>query len=110
MSELAKKILTSIDRKRLPVVCDEWGVTVYVSEMTLADKRIFTQIAQDGSKDEDIGRVIAQITEDESGDKIFTPEDSEGLNGKNHKVLQRILDTYRELNGLNNNIEDVEKN
>ena len=78
MSDIDKVISHFADKKKRTVTIDEWGVTYYISPLTVAETR---RLFQSAKKDEVTMLVDAIImkAEKENGDKAFSIADKDKL-------------------------------
>ena len=78
MSDIDKVISHFADKKKRPVTIEEWGVTYYISPLTVAETR---RLFQSAKKDEVTMLVDAIImkAEKENGDKAFSINDKQRL-------------------------------
>ena len=78
MSDIDKVISHFADKKKRTVTIDEWGVTYWISPLTVAETR---RLFQSAKKDEITMLVDAIImkAEKENGDKAFSVADKDKL-------------------------------
>jgi hypothetical protein len=95
---LREQILASqADRKPVALDVPEWGVTVWLKQLTVAD-----QIAlSEGSKPEAVPvQVLIACLVDDEGKAIFTEADTEALSNEAAGVVVRVFGEAARLNGL----------
>jgi len=93
---LREKILTAEDRSPLAVDVPEWGVTVYVRPLSLAQR---VAIAGAG-KDVTDAHFVVQGLYDADGERVFTPDDVAALQEKHGAVLSRLAKLVIDQSGL----------
>jgi hypothetical protein len=115
-------ILSAKDSELRPVKVDEWGCTVYIKNMSGAERDAFeTSIVSTrkvgGKKTREIdtvnfrARYLVKTIADENGQRVFTDEEADQLGAKNAKVVARLFDIAQEVNGLSDkDVEELEKN
>lgn len=110
------KAAEDLKRERLDV--PEWGGYLFVRTMTAGERERWEN-KQFTAKGKDVQVNLKNITTslaievcvDESGQKLFTADDVEMLNGKSCVVLQRIFDKAREVNRIGKqDVEEMVKN
>lgn len=101
-------ILAKQDILTKDVEVPEWGGTVRVRSMTVAERNEFAK------KDNDLGLsvwLVALLSIDEKGVRLFRDEDVEALQKKNPVPFDRVLHTALSLNGVTKEkIDEAEKN
>lgn len=122
MSNLRDLILKSADRKLEAVEVPEWGVTVYLRELSADQVSRYRSIA--------VGAVNAQTREvtdpaalmnvgcqvvawgvcDESGTRLFADADLAALGEKNANVIDRLSTQILRLSGLGRTVTAAKKN
>lgn len=106
MSDIDKVISHFADKKKRTVTVEEWGVTYYISPLTIAETR---RLFQSAKKDEITMLVDAIImkAEKENGDKAFSVADKDKL------INQADVDIIKTLGSFIVNevkADDVKKN
>lgn len=97
-------ILAARDWKEEEVDVPEWGGTVRVRTITVADRMALQAAYKDGADGaivapEDVRtRMVALTLVDELGHKLFSFDDIEALNEKNPGVIDRIFAVAARLN------------
>ena len=106
MSDIDKVISHFADKKKRQVTIDEWGVTYYISPLTVAETR---RLFQSAKKDEVTMLVDAIImkAEKENGDKAFSVADKDKLLNQADVDIVKTLGSFI-INEFN--ADDVKKN
>lgn len=102
-------ILSADDLPRREVPCPEWGGSVWVRSITLAERlELMPLVKSDG----DItAEMVALCACDEAGTRLFALDDAQRLKAKSAAVVQRVALAALELNGLTKGAaEGAEKN
>lgn len=105
MDSIGLKILAADDLPRRCVPCPEWGVDVWIRTLN-GDELVEMQDAFAGSNNPDkrdvFARTIIASACDEHGVALFdnTPESVTALRKKSAKVLLRLFNVAREMNGI----------
>lgn len=103
-------VLTSHDVKTKDVEVAEWGGSVRVRQMTLAERGEFARRGADGVATTGAW-LLATLCVDENGKRMFTDDDVEGLMRRNHRAIDRVVDAILEVNGLDQKkVDDAVKN
>lgn len=102
--QLREAILSQRTLRRQEVQCPEWGVTLFIREMTGAERDEWDQSLTNGKGKVDIrnirARLVAQCAVDAEGGRIFTQADAEALGAVSAKALDRCAKVAQNLNGL----------
>lgn len=100
-------ILGADDTKRAEVEVPEWGGSVTVRQMTVAERGEFAR----RSATEDHATIgawlVAKLTVGPNGSALFTPDDVKALEGRNAKAIDRVVGAILKLNRLSD--AEVEK-
>lgn len=99
--DLKAAILAAQDRPTLgPVKVPEWGVSVYLRELSGAERfSVSRQLSDD--KDIDASAVLLTLSiVDEAGARIFSDDDAPALAQKNSAVLVRLMQEMSRLSAL----------
>ena len=128
---LKHKILSARDLKREEVFVDEWDVTIYITEMSGAEKTDYQTIGVAHNSDGEImlgpdgvtpvvnkdafglfqEALLVRTIVDENGDRLFTNEEIGELKTKSATVLERLHDISARLNRTRpDDIKALEKN
>ena len=105
LSQIGSSILAADDLPRRCVSCPEWGCNVWVRTLNGDDlvelQDSFSSISGVDKKDV-FARTIVATACDENGVSLFanTPEMVAALRKKSAKVLLRLFNASRELNGI----------
>ena len=84
------------DLREKTVHVPEWGVNITLREMSVADSMIYSGMDKSQSS---AMRILIATAYDESGERIFTPDDAEMLSRKSAHVIGRLLHEVNELTG-----------
>jgi hypothetical protein len=97
-----ESILALDDRPRREVFVPAWNGSVYVRALSGAERATFERIVfSDGATDDGImAKIVALCTVDQNGERLFTEEDVEALNGKNAKALHTVAQAALAFNAL----------
>lgn len=122
MSNLRDAILAANDRKLEPLEVAEWGVTVYLRELSAEQVSRYRAIAvgavnaqtrevTDPSALMNVGcQVVAWGVCDEQGERVFSDADVKELGEKNADVIDRLSSQILRLSGLGRTVADAKKN
>jgi len=106
-----EEILKADDLPREPVDAPEWGGQVFIRTMTGTERDAWEAEMVQGKDQVDMqnfrARLAVRVLVDEKGERLFKDGDAHRLGLKSARVLARIYDKARELNGLSN--EDAEE-
>ena len=95
-----KAILAAVDIKTQDVAVPEWGGSVRVRQMTVAERNEFVR----RSTDPDAGSVgvwlVSMLAVDDSGQQLFTPADLSELEKKNFRNLDLVAAAIMQVNRL----------
>jgi hypothetical protein len=104
-------ILQAIDRKIVPVDVPEWGGTVYVRQLSVAESDMLRQTCSNMTPIMAAANAIAVSLVDEEGNRLFGDDEMRALEQKNPKAVERIADVVAEINGwMPTSVKDAEKN
>lgn len=111
------QILSAHDLKTETVAVPQWGGEVIVQELTGGERDAFEQLISEkkqGNGSIDFkgirATLVALSVVDESGQKIFTKDDIDELDGKSAKALDAIFEVSQKLSGMSKEaIEDAKK-
>lgn len=108
------EILEADDQEYDEVACPEWGGNVRIRSISGRQRDDYEQsMVEDRGNSRKINmrnaraKLVVLCAVDESGARLFTPEDLNKLSSKNAKPLDRIFTKAQELVGLTD--EDMEK-
>ena len=112
------QIIGKDDRAHKDVDVPEWGGTVRLQTMSSADRDAYEMEAYRANKDgkasafENVrARLVSLCWVDEKGELVCSRKDVAALGKKSAKVLNRLWDICRDLNGLSQaDAEELEKN
>ena len=112
-------ILKATDLSKQIVEVPEWGGSVYVRQMTAADRDAYeaecypidvktgtATIRRDNLR----ARLLSRTLCDESGSLLFSAADVESLGGKSSDVLEKLYHEARSINGMLAKADDGPKN
>jgi hypothetical protein len=112
---LRDKILAADDIQSELVDVPEWGVTVEVRGMNGADRSRILEMAS-SSDDGKIGvgtmyveTVIAATYDPETGERVFSAADRDGLMGKSAAAIDRIATVGMRLSAMDKEAQDDAK-
>lgn len=104
MGSLRDRILNTEDVETREVFVPEWGETLAVRGLTLAEQRHFlTKVTRQGEVDRDRFApqlIISTVRDPQSGDPVFEYADAEALTRKSARAVSRLLNVAVELSGL----------
>lgn len=105
-------ILAFDDRKMVRVDTPEWKGHVFVRSMTAGERDAFDLFILDNRENLKIrAYIVAMCAVDADGDRLFTVDDINALDGKASLPMTNIFMKAREINKLFvADIEDAEKN
>lgn len=110
-------ILTAQDFQVERVNVPEWGGEVCLRPLSCREVERFQDELTERRRDD--GRfeltdlrasLLSKAICDESGVPLFTAEDVEALGKKNNAVMDRLFAMAREISGMDDAVEDTEKN
>lgn len=117
---LRDRILNANDILEEKVMIPEWGIEIVVRGMSGADRnRILEECVKINPKTKETKTdlkkmypevIIACAYDPETNERIFHPEDRDALGNKNGKALDTVFKVAAKLSGLNDEIEEEEKN
>jgi hypothetical protein len=115
MSFLSKEQIFEADDRVFDVVdCPEWGGKVRISSISVGQRDAYEEsliVGRGKNRDTNLrnarAKLIVMCAVDESGHRLFTPDDVTRLSRKNAKPADRLFDACRRLVGLSE--EDVER-
>lgn len=104
-----EQILGADDLPKREVEVPEWSGAVYVRALTGAERVQFERVVfSDTATDESVmAQLVALCTVDQEGNRLFTTDDVDALNGKNAKALNRISNAAILFNALDAGIEEA---
>ena len=93
----------------VPVEVPEWGGTVYVRQITAAERDQWeARIVAEGARPQNVrAGLLVYALADAEGKRLFADEDVTRLGRKSAKVLDRLFDVARRVNALGE--EDLEE-
>jgi hypothetical protein len=112
MSELLKKIKAADKKNLLPVEVPEWGLTVYIKQLTVGERDSFEAEAfaarkGDGLMDNPRSKFLVRTLCDEQGQLLCKPEEFAELAALSSKPMERLFEEAQKHNRLTN--DDVEE-
>lgn len=97
---LREQILASQgDRKPVPLDVPEWGCTVWLKQMTVADQ---VALSEDVKPVDMPVQVLLHCLVDEEGERIFSDSDAEVLEQEAFPIVMAVFGEAAKLNGLSN--------
>lgn len=104
-------ILKSQDISTKDVEVKEWGGSIRVRQMTVAERNEFSRKASSEDKDKVGAWLVTILAVDESGVPMFTAEDIPELEKRNFHALDKVVQAILEVNSLGEKqVADAEKN
>jgi hypothetical protein len=112
MSELLKKIKAADKKNLLPVEVPEWGLTVWIKQLTVGERDSFEADAfaarkGDGLMDNPRSKFLVRTLCDEQGQLLCKPEEFAELAALSSKPMERLFEQAQKHNRLTN--DDVEE-
>lgn len=111
---LRDQILGAKDITREPVTVPEWGVTVYVQELTGADADLLSQKYTEAKQSSQIGanqtftdNLLLLTLVDGEGQRIFGDEDLAAMKGKSAEVLKALVKVAMRVNRFDKDTQDA---
>lgn len=110
------EILESDDLKRETVEIPEWGGSVIVRALTIAEGEVIGSAVRKAreSGDEDVSfsaRLAAASVVDENGNRIFSDADIVPLSRKSASAVQKVVEAAQRLSGIGPGaVEEAVKN
>lgn len=112
-SDLLKKIKDADKKNLLPVEVPEWGLTVYIKNMTVRERDSFDKEMFNASKkgealiDDFRTKILVRTLCDENGQPLCTPAEFEQLTGLSAKPMEMLFEKAQKHNGIGK--EDIEE-
>jgi hypothetical protein len=105
-------ILRAQDVSTKDVEVPEWGGSIRVRTMTVAERNEFARKAASGTDSVNVSAwLVSLVAVDEKGAALFKPEDVKALEERNFKAIDRIVDAILQVNGIGQKqVEAAEKN
>lgn len=100
-------ILARDDIARAVVECPEWGGTVTVRGLTLAERNSFKGVSEE---DAALKALILCMIDAKTGKPLFSAEDIAALGEKSPAVIDRLSQKILELSGIGQDAQAAEKN
>lgn len=105
----------SVKLKRVEVEVEEWGGTVFISEMNGTARDNWDQWIGGKAEGEMLENVRARLVVltavDKDGNRLFRDADVESVGGLSAKALQKCFKVAQQINGLtDDDLEDAKKN
>jgi len=116
MSELLKKIKAADKKNLLPVEVPEWGLTVWIKQLTVGERDSFEAEAfaarkGDGLMDNPRSKFLVRTLCDESGQPLCKPEEFAELAALSSKPMERLFEVAQKHNRLtDSDVEELAKN
>ena len=115
MSNLRDQILEANDSVREAVEVPEWGLTVWVTNISAADRvKWESSIPSTNGKANLVGlkeRFLVSCLVDEEGNRIFNDSDADALGAKSSIAVDRLWQVADRLNAVSDKqIESAEEN
>ncbi len=108
-------ILAADDLPFEDVKVPEWGGTVRVRAITAGERDLFEQSVIADRENMGFRAIRARMASlsivDAKGDRLFTEEDIEALDGKSAAAMDRVFEVSERLSGLGgDDVKELEKN
>lgn len=104
-----ESILSAADTRLEPVAVPEWGGTVYVPVLSLADLEALAK--EQKARTFTTADMAVRVIRDESNQRVFTDADAGELGRKSFRAINRVVSTFNAVNGLGADAaEQAEKN
>lgn len=104
-------VLNTVDLLTTDVAVPEWGGTIRIRQMTVAERGEFVRRTTGDGAALAGAWMVAALVVDENGAPVFKPEDVAALEKRSYKVMDRIVGEILKLNRLNEDtVSDAEKN
>ncbi len=97
MSTKRERILSRPNLKPVPLYVEEWEETVYIRRLSLDDQ---AALGDNKSPAETTAAVLIASLQDEDGEPIFLPEDSEAIRKMPFPIVLKVFSESAKLNGL----------
>lgn len=116
MSDLLKKIKAADKKNLLPVEVPEWGLTVYIKQLTVGERDSFEAEAfaarkSDGLMDNPRSKFLVRTLCDEHGRTLCKPEEFAELAELSSKPMERLFEAAQTHNRLtDSDVEELAKN
>ena len=116
MSDLLKKIKAADKKNLLPVEVPEWGLTVYIKQLTVGERDSFEAEAfasrkGDGLMDNPRSKFLVRTLCDEHGQTLCKPEEFKQLAELSSKPMERLFEAAQKHNRLtDSDVEELAKN
>jgi len=113
MSELLNKIKAADKKNLLPVEVPEWGLTVYIRNMTVGERDSFDKEMFSASKkgealiDDFRTKILVRTLCDESGQPLCKPDEFHQLASLSAKPMEKLFEQSQKHNGIGK--EDIEE-
>lgn len=114
MSNLRDKILAASDLSHEDVEVPEWGVTIRVVSPTVRERARIVSAFMGPDGQPDIEKmypalVIATASDPETGERLFTQDDTEALSGKSGKAMELVAQAALRVAGMSDRPVDLGK-
>lgn len=97
------------ETKDIPV--PEWGGSIRVRTMTVAERNDFARRATSEDKVNVSSWLVSILAVNEKGDSLFTAEDVPELERRNFRAVDRVVKAILEVNGISEKkVEEAVKN
>lgn len=93
-------ILGSQDIVTQDVAVPEWGGSIRVRTMTVAERNDFARRASSEDKVSVAAWLISVLAVDQAGVTLFKPEDVQELERRNFRAVDRVVQAILEVNGI----------
>lgn len=115
MSKLLEKIKKADKKQLMPIEVPEWGLTVYIKQLTVGERDSFEAEAyanRDSGLMSDIrSKFLVRTLCDENGDVLCNPDEFAQLTELSSKPMERLFDAAQKHNSLSDSdVEELAKN
>lgn len=109
---LRDQISSVKDYKLEPVKVPEWDTTVYLREITVAERsKLLAKFETPRTESDAYAHILLHSLCDENGTRVFSDDEFDTLASKNAKVIDRLSKQALKLNAINAEaVEDAKKN
>lgn len=103
-------ILKAQDVQTRDIEVPEWGGSIRVRTMTVAERLEFVRRVSDPKDTHSAAAwLLAELSVDANGARLFQPEDVVELEKRNFRAVESVVSVIIELNGMAAQIEAAEK-
>jgi hypothetical protein len=104
-------IMTTVSCKVQELEVPEWGGTVYLRQISGAERDAFEASVMGNKLNNLRGRFAVLVLSDENGKRMFLDSEANSVGEKNGKALDRVFEAGRKFNGMtDDDVAELEKN